>query len=55
LGAATTVDAVEIRWPSGAVEKLPARDLLADRFYSILEGAGIVSAAAIHPENGKSH
>jgi hypothetical protein len=40
LGAATTVDSVEIHWPSGQHEtlKLPA----VDRFFTIEEGKGIV-------------
>jgi hypothetical protein len=39
LGEATRVDAVEIHWPSGAVEKvlLPA----VDRFFTIEEGKGV--------------
>jgi hypothetical protein len=40
IGDATTVEAVEIRWPSGSVEHvaLPA----VDRFYVIEEGKGVV-------------
>jgi len=40
LGDAATVEKVEIRWPSGAVEKvsLPA----VDRFFTVEEGKGIV-------------
>ena len=42
LGQATTIDAVEIHWPSGAVEplKLPA----VDRYYMVREGQGLVEA-----------
>jgi enediyne biosynthesis protein E4 len=48
LGAATSVDSLEIRWPSGKVETL--NTLTADRFYSILEEHGIVPADAIRPK-----
>jgi enediyne biosynthesis protein E4 len=41
LGNSTKVDTVEIRWPSGAVEKL--QDLTADAIYTIIEGSGISS------------
>ena len=47
LGSAATIDTVEIRWPSGAVNQL--KDLAADKFYSVLEGKGIVSAQEIRP------
>ena len=39
LGAASRVDAVEIRWPSGLVET--ANNLTADRFFVAEEGRGI--------------
>lgn len=53
LGTATTIDSLEIRWPSGKVETL--KSLTADKFYTILEGQGIVPAEEIHPKNpGKS-
>jgi enediyne biosynthesis protein E4 len=39
LGAGATVDAVEIRWPSGLVET--ANGLAADRFYVAEEGRGV--------------
>jgi len=39
LGAETTVD-LEIKWPSGAMEKFPS--LSADRLITIIEGRGIV-------------
>ncbi len=55
LGSATKVDAVEIRWPSGAVEKLAGKDLVADHFYSVLEGKGIVPESAIRPGRAKPH
>jgi hypothetical protein len=41
LGAATRVDRVEIRWPSGLVET--ATGLAADRFYVAREGGGIAA------------
>ena len=49
LGSATKVDRLEIRWPSGRVEKL--QNLAADQFYSILEGEGIVPASRIRPNS----
>ena len=49
LGSATKIDSVEIRWPSGAVERLS--NLPADRFYSVLEGHGIVPAESIRPQS----
>ena len=47
LGAATKIDSLEIRWPSGKVETLS--NLAADQFYSVLEGQGIVPAEKIRP------
>jgi len=47
LGAVTKIDSLEIRWPSGAVETL--KNLDADKFYSVLEGHGIVQAEKIRP------
>jgi enediyne biosynthesis protein E4 len=47
LGATTKIDSVEIRWPSGKVETL--KNLAADKFYSVLEGQGIVEAEKIRP------
>jgi enediyne biosynthesis protein E4 len=47
LGAAKKVDRVEIRWPSGKIETLS--DLAADKFYSVLEGQGVVPAERIRP------
>ena len=40
LGAAKRVDAIEVRWPSGAVETV--RSLPAGRVVTIKEGAGVV-------------
>jgi hypothetical protein len=47
LGSATKVDSVEIRWPSGAVDRIGS--LATDQFYSVLEGHGIVPAEQIRP------
>lgn len=45
LGDATRVDAVEIHWPSGAVQKLglPA----VDRIFTIEEGKGITGELCV--------
>jgi hypothetical protein len=40
LGGATKVDAVEIRWPSGRVEKV---SLPVDRISKVKEGAGVIA------------
>jgi hypothetical protein len=53
LGSATKIDSIEVRWPSGVVDKTGS--LEADRSYSILEGTGVVPRerilppSAIHP------
>jgi hypothetical protein len=47
LGTATKIDSAEIHWPSGKVETLT--NLAADRFYSVLEGEGVVPAERIRP------
>ncbi|MGI9035810.1 MAG: CRTAC1 family protein [Pyrinomonadaceae bacterium] len=47
LGKSTKIDSVEIRWTSGKVETL--KDVPADKFYSILEGEGIVPFEKIRP------
>jgi len=52
LGSATKVDTVEIRWPSGAIDVL--KDLAADRFYGVLEGAGVVPLEKIRPSPVKA-
>jgi hypothetical protein len=44
LGAATKVDQIEIRWPSGAVEKI--QDVEAGRCIQVREGSGMVKATA---------
>jgi hypothetical protein len=48
LGKAAKVDLVEIRWPSGKVEQI--KDLAADKFYSVLEGAGVVPPERIRSQ-----
>jgi len=48
LGAATTIDSLEIRWPSGKVENFSS--LAVDKFYSVLEGQGIVPSETITPK-----
>jgi hypothetical protein len=47
LGTSARIDSLEIRWPSGKVEKLAG--LAADQFYSLAEGSGIVPRNAIVP------
>ncbi len=47
LGAATTIDSVEIHWPSGTTDVI--KNLPADQFYSVLEGKGVVPAQQIRP------
>jgi enediyne biosynthesis protein E4 len=48
LGTATSIDSLEIHWPSGRVETF--RGLSADKFYGVLEGQGIVPLEAIRPK-----
>ncbi len=48
VGSATKIDSLEIRWPSGRVDTI--KNLDADRFYAILEGAGIVEPEKIRPK-----
>lgn len=47
LAEAKKIDLVEILWPSGKVEKLTNLDV--DRFYSVLEGSGVVTFSKIRP------
>jgi hypothetical protein len=47
LGAATKIDSLEVRWPSGAIDVV--KDLAANQFYAVLEGKGIVSFDQIRP------
>ena len=50
LGPATSVDAVEVRWPGGAVEqiKLPGIDAI----YTVVQGSGVGKPAAAAAKNG---
>ncbi len=43
LGMNTTIQDVEIHWPSGGTQRVKLPDI--DRYYSIEEGKGIVPAA----------
>jgi hypothetical protein len=45
LGAATAVDAVEIRWPGGASEKIVVPAV--DRIYTIEQGRGITGELCV--------
>jgi hypothetical protein len=47
LGQATKIDSVDVRWPSGKVEKLGGLEV--DKFYAVLEGHGVVSRKEIGP------
>jgi hypothetical protein len=47
LGTATKLDSVEIRWPSGLVEKL--ENIPADAIYTIVEGVGIRETKPLPP------
>lgn len=47
LGKATKADSIEIRWPSGKSEII--KDVAADKFYAVMEGAGIVPFEKIRP------
>ena len=40
LGAATRIDDLEIRWPSGLVQKLAPAAVAVNRIYRVEEGAG---------------
>lgn len=49
LGPANKIDSVEIQWPSGAIDRLPADGIKVDAAYGVLEGKGLVAANAIRP------
>ncbi len=51
VGTATKIDTVEILWPSGKIDKL--NNLAVDKFYSVLEGQGLVPAGRIAPSKKK--
>jgi len=50
LGAATKMESVEIRWPSGKVETL--ENVAADAIYTLVEGAGIRESEPLPPPAG---
>lgn len=52
LGSAAKVDKVEVRWPSGTVDRIGS--LPADHFYYLLEGHGSVSADKVRPSPHRS-
>ena len=52
LGAAEKIDSVEIRWPSGATEKL--QNLPADAIYTITEGRGVSATKPLPPPSADS-
>jgi hypothetical protein len=47
LGSAEKIDSLEVRWPSGKIETF--KNLAADRFYTLLEGEGVVPVERIRP------
>jgi enediyne biosynthesis protein E4 len=51
IGSAMSIDSVEVRWPSGAVEqiKLPGIDAI----YAVIEGSGVGKAARAAPRTGR--
>ncbi|MEP6848166.1 MAG: CRTAC1 family protein [Acidobacteriota bacterium] len=48
LGKSSKADSIEIRWNSGKVETI--KNVPADKFYSILEGSGIVPFEKLRPK-----
>lgn len=48
LGSATTIEKVEVRWPSGKVDTI--QNLKADQFYGLLEGEGVVPLERVRPK-----
>jgi hypothetical protein len=53
LGAATKIDWVEIRWPSGLTERFD--DLAVDKIHTIKEGTGKSAEADTRPTGGARH
>lgn len=51
LASASKIDSVEIHWPSGTVDTLS--NLAGDKFYSVLEGKGVVPVEQTRPAVGK--
>ena len=49
LGSATKIDSIEVRWPSGVVDKTGSLEV--DRSYAILEGTGVVPRERIVPHS----
>jgi hypothetical protein len=49
LNKANKLDALEIRWPSGATDSI--KNLSANQHYFILEGKGVVDAEQIRPKS----
>jgi len=47
IGAATAIDRVEIRWPSGLVQEVRGPAL--DRYHTIREAVGVETAAGADP------
>jgi hypothetical protein len=47
LGAATAMDEIEIKWPSGKTESM--RDVPADFIYTVVESSGIQGKLALPP------
>ena len=47
LGAASQLDAAEVRWPNGKVENLGK--LAADKIYKVVEGKGVVETTTLPP------
>jgi len=48
LGGASTIDSLVVQWPSGQVDTMT--NLAVDKFYSVLEGSGIVPQSKIAPD-----
>jgi enediyne biosynthesis protein E4 len=53
LNQTTKIGSLEIRWPSGKVETI--KDLEAGKFYSLLEGQGVVAPEKIRPTAPAKH
>ena len=51
LGSHSALEEVEITWPDGKNETI--KNLTADRFYAVLEGAGVVPVEKIRPKLAK--
>ena len=47
LKSATKINSLEIRWPSGKIDRMT--NLAADSFYYVLEGQGLVTADKVRP------